>query len=83
MANYVFSQYALIGRIVTEAHKIAHKTAQKMQFSITDFCSKSDQIRRKLRIWSHLLKKSVTENFSFYVVQLSRLIFDDKLTTSM
>ena len=41
MANYVFSQYALIGRIVTEAHKIAHKTAQKMQFSITDFCSKT------------------------------------------
>ena len=49
MANYVFSQYALIGRIDTEAHKIAHKTAQKMQFSITDFCSKCDQIRRKLR----------------------------------
>ena len=41
MANYVFSQYALIGRIDTEAHKIAHKTAQKMQFSITDFCSKT------------------------------------------
>ena len=83
MANYVFSQYALIGRIDTEAHKIAHKTAQKMQFSITDFCSKCDQIRRKLRIWSHLLKKSVMENFSFYVVQLSRLIFDNKLTTYM
>ena len=83
MANYVCSQYALIGRIVTEAHKIAHKTAQKMQFSITDFCSKCDQIGRKLRIWSHLLKKSVMENFSFYVVQLSRLILDDKLTTYM
>ena len=82
MANYVFSQYALIGRIVTEAHKIAHKTAQKMQFSITDFCSKTAQ-KRKLRIWSHLLKKSMMENFSFYVVQLSRLIFDDKLTTYM
>ena len=28
-------------------------TAQKMKFSIKDFFSKCDQIRRKLRIWSH------------------------------
>ena len=34
-------------------------TAQKVKFSITDFFSKCDQIRKKLRIWSHLLKKSV------------------------
>ena len=27
-------------------------TAQKMKFSIKDFFSKCDQIRRKLRIWS-------------------------------
>ena len=40
-------------------------TAQKMKFSITDFFSKCDQIRRKLQIWSHLLKKSVMENFIF------------------
>ena len=32
-------------------------TAQKMKFSIKDFFSICDQIRRKLRIWSHLLKK--------------------------
>ena len=38
-------------------------TAQKMKFSIKDFFSKCDQIRRKLRIWSHLLKKSLIENF--------------------
>ena len=38
-----------------------------MKFSITDFFSKCDQIRRKLRIWSHLLKKSVVENFIFFV----------------
>ena len=31
-------------------------TAQKMKFSIKDFFSKCDQIHRKLRIWSHLLK---------------------------
>ena len=36
-----------------------------MKFSITDFFSWCDQIRRKLRIWSHSLKKSVMENFIF------------------
>ena len=30
-----------------------------MKFPITDFFIKSHQICRKLRIWSHLLKKSV------------------------
>ena len=38
-------------------------TAQKMKFSITDFFSKCDQ--SFLRIWSHLLKKSVLENLIF------------------
>ena len=40
-------------------------TAQKMKFSIQDFFRKCDQIRRKLQILSHLLKKSLTENFIF------------------
>ena len=40
-------------------------TAQKMKSSIKDFCSKCNQIHRKLRIWSHLLKKSLMENFPF------------------
>ena len=40
-------------------------TAQKMKFYIRDFSSKCDQIRRKLGIWSHLLKKSLMENFIF------------------
>ena len=40
-------------------------TAQEMKFSIKDFFSKCDQIRRKLRIWSHLLKISLIENFFF------------------
>ena len=39
-----------------------------MKFSIKDFFSKCDQIRRKLRIWSHLLKKSLMENFIFCAV---------------
>ena len=40
-------------------------SAQKMMFFIKDFFSKCNQIRRKLRIWSHLLKKSFMENFIF------------------
>ena len=40
-------------------------TEQKMKFSIKDFFCKCDQIRRKLRIWSHLLKKFLMENFIF------------------
>ena len=34
-----------------------------MKFSIKNFFSKCDQIRRKLQIWSHLLKKFLMENF--------------------
>ena len=40
-------------------------TAQKMKFFIKDFFSKCDQIRNFLRIWSHLLRKSLMENFIF------------------
>ena len=36
-----------------------------MKFSIKDFFSKCDQIGSFLRIWSHLLKKSLKENFIF------------------
>ena len=41
----------------------------KMKFSIIDFFSKCDQIRSFLRIWSHLLKKSIMENFVFCAVR--------------
>ena len=44
-------------------------TAQKMKFSIKSFFSKCDQIRRELRIWSHLLKKCLIENFIFSAVK--------------
>ena len=40
-------------------------TLQKMKFSIKQFSSECDQIRRKVRIWSHLLEKSLVENFIF------------------
>ena len=43
-------------------------TAIKMKFSITDFFSKCDQI------WSHLLKKSVMENFIFRAVDNNNLL---------
>ena len=36
-----------------------------MKFSIKDFFSKSKQIHSFMRIWSHLLKKSLMENFIF------------------
>ena len=36
-----------------------------MKVSIKDLFGKSDQIRRKLRIWSKLLKKSLMKNFIF------------------
>ena len=52
-------------------HSIFHcLTGQKMKFSIMDFSSKCDQIHRKLRIWSHLLEKSVMKT-SFFVQCLS------------
>ena len=40
----------------------------KMKFSIKDFFSKCDQILGNLRIWPHLLKKSLMENFTFCAV---------------
>ena len=36
-----------------------------MKISIKDFFSKCDQIRSFLRIWSHLVKKSLMEIFIF------------------
>ena len=41
-----------------------------MKFSIKNFFSKCDQIRRKLRIRSYLLKKSLMENLIFCPVKL-------------
>ena len=40
----------------------------RMTFSIKNFFSKCDQIRRKLQIWSHLLKKSLMKNVIFCAV---------------
>ena len=47
--------------------KLTH-IARRMEFSIKDFFSKCDQIHRKPRIWSHLLKKPLMEIFIFCAV---------------
>ena len=43
-----------------------------MKFSIKGFLRKCDQIRNLLRIWSHLLKKSLMENFIFRAVIIKK-----------
>ena len=58
-----WNQILWAGVTTTSARQGMTLTAQKMKFSITDFLSKCDQIHSFLRIWSHLLKKSVMENF--------------------
>ena len=45
---------------------------KKMKFSIKDFFSKCHQIHSFLRISSHLLKKSLMENFIFCAVLCTR-----------
>ena len=44
-----------------------------MKFSIKDFFSKCDQMRRKLRIWPYLLKKSLMEDFIFCAVSILQM----------
>ena len=46
-----------------------------MMFSIKDFSSKCDQIPSFLRVWSHLLKKSLMENFIFCAVLTVSLLY--------
>ena len=62
-------QISSLGSLSLESKSIhCNDTTQKMAFSIKDFFSKCDQIRRKLRIWLHLLKKFLMENFIFCAV---------------
>ena len=42
-----------------------------MTFFIKDFVSKRDKILSVLWIWSHLLKKSLMENFILYAVPVT------------
>ena len=59
----------------SDAINMISTTARKTKLSSKDLLSKYDQILRKLRIWSHLLKKSLTENFIFCTVYLIQLRF--------
>ena len=56
-------------------------TAKKIKFSIKDFFSKFSQIRSFLRIWSHLLKKSLMENLNFVQCKLFVHLFVSALVT--
>ena len=49
---------------------LAQINTQKMNFSVKNLFSKCEHIRIKLRIYSHLLNKSLTENFIFCVVNI-------------
>ena len=69
LREHAFGMYAKFPKIFFRYRsRISMCTAQKMKFSIQDIFSKCDQIYMKLRIWSHLLKKSLTENFIFLAV---------------
>ena len=63
---WIFVTSAIFGAIYTLFKVVI--TTQKMKFSIKDYISKCDQIHSFLRIWSHLLKKFLMENFIFSAV---------------
>ena len=50
-----------------------------MKFFLKDFFSKCDQIRSFLRIWSHLLEKSLMENFIFLCSESSSHVETNQL----
>ena len=49
---------------------LAQINAQKMKFFVRNLFNKCEHIRIKLRICSHLLNKSLAENFTFCVVNI-------------
>ena len=72
------SEYLAILVVLQSIKKQIKSTAQKMKFPIKYFCSKCDQIRSFQRIWSHLMKKSLMENFIFCtVVMLGNIRYFD------
>ena len=60
----------LLNRKFQKCWPFAAVSLRKIKSSIKHFFSKCDEIRRILRIWSHLLKKSLIENFIFCAVDL-------------
>ena len=56
----------------------------KNEISIKDFFCKCDQIRRFLQIWSHLLRKSLMENFILRTLpDMHARAFFDNFTSSV
>ena len=51
------------------------KNCKKMKFSVQDSFNKYEEICSFLRIWSHLLKKSLMKNFSFCAVKMVFTVF--------
>ena len=47
---------------------------KKRKFFIKDFFGKCDQILRRLRIWSYLLKKSLMEKIIFCAVLFNKVM---------
>ena len=66
--NFISSEYSLYRQILGQRN-ILHLAfiLRIIEFSIKDFFSKYDQIRRKMRIWPHLLKKKPYWKTSFFV----------------
>ena len=60
---YQYANYGKTEPLLSTFNQLLQCT--KNEVSIKDFCSKYDQIRSFLRIWSHLLKKSLMKNFIF------------------
>ena len=73
IVKVVSNSYFMIKWYFTNEH-----STKNVHFSIKDFFSKCDQIRRKLRIWSHLLKKSLLmENLIYCKVEASKSRFNE------
>ena len=69
----VWCHYVISVKLTLEAPKWT-LTAQKMKFSIKDLVGKCDQIHRKLRIWSHLLTKSLMDQIRSFLRIWSHLL---------
>ena len=65
--------FSLFSKLYKTAADGCFYTSRKMKFSTQEFSSKCDQIHRKLRIWSHLLKKPLMENFIFCAVLIYQI----------
>ena len=59
LSSRLLTKFSMVAKQKLAQRLPIYSTAQKMKFSIEDFLSKCDRNGRKLRIWSHLLKKSL------------------------